>query len=80
MAAFFLFQNGISIGICNLAYIGERKNLCHSFGKAVHPLLAVCMLVQEVTDMLFYIGLGRRTPYQGISQWFGGEDNYLKRL
>ena len=56
MASFFWFQNGISIGICNLAYIGERKNLCHSFGKAVHLLLAVCMLVQEVTDMLFHLG------------------------
>ena len=42
-------------GICSLAYIGERKKLCHSFGKAVDLLLAVCMLVQEVADMLFHL-------------------------
>ena len=41
-------------GICSLAHIGERKKLCHSFGKAVDLLLAVCMLVQEVADMLFH--------------------------
>ena len=44
-------------GICSLAYIGERKKLCHSFGKAVDLLLAVCMLVQEVADMFFHLAL-----------------------
>ena len=39
-----------------LAHIGERKKLCHSFGKAVDLLLAVCMLFQEMADMLFYLG------------------------
>ena len=41
-------------GICHLAHIGERKKLCHSFGKAVDLLLAVCMFVQEVADMLIH--------------------------
>ena len=49
-------------GICSLAYIGERKKLCHSFGKAVDLLLAVCMLVQEVADMLFHLGLTFGSP------------------
>ena len=42
-------------GVCNLARIWERKKLCHSFGNAVDLLLAVCMLVQEVADMLFHL-------------------------
>ena len=29
--------------------------LCHSFGKAVDLLLAVCMLVQEVANILFLL-------------------------
>ena len=41
-------------GISNLAYIGERKKLCPSFGKVVDLLLAVCMLVKEVADILFH--------------------------
>ena len=41
-------------GINYLACIGERKKLCHSFGKAVDLLLAVFMLVQEVADMSFH--------------------------
>ena len=41
--------------ICNPAHMGERKMLCHSFGKAVHLLLLVCMLVQEVAHMLFHL-------------------------
>ena len=44
-------------GVCNLARIWERKKLCHSFGNAVDLLLAVCMLVQEMADMLFHSGL-----------------------
>ena len=40
-------------GVCNLAHIGERTKLCHSFGEAEDLLLAVCMVVQEVADMLF---------------------------
>ena len=32
-----------------------RKILCHSFGKAVDLLLAVCKLAQEVVDMLFHL-------------------------
>ena len=44
-------------GVCNLARIWERKKLCHSFGNAVDLLLAVCMLVQEMADMLFHLGL-----------------------
>ena len=52
----FLFQSlDFMAGICNPAHIGERKMLCHSFGKAVDLLLAVCMLVQEVADMLFHL-------------------------
>ena len=43
-------------GVCNLAHIWERKKLCHSFGNAVDLLLAVCMLVQEMADMLFHLG------------------------
>ena len=42
-------------GVCNLAHIWERKKLCHSFCNAVDLLLAVCMLVQEVADMLFHL-------------------------
>ena len=42
-------------GICNLAYIREKKKLCHNFGKAVDLLLTVCMIVQEVAHMLFHI-------------------------
>ena len=42
-------------GVCNLARIWERKKLCHSFGNAVDLLLAVCMLVQEMADMLFHL-------------------------
>ena len=42
-------------GVCNLAHIWERKKLCHSFGNAVDLLLAVCMLVQEMADMLFHL-------------------------
>ena len=45
-------------GVCNLARIWERKKLCHSFGNAVDLLLAVCMLVQEMADMLFHLELG----------------------
>ena len=41
--------------ICKLAHIGERKKLCHSLSKEVDLLLAVCMLVEEVTDMLFHL-------------------------
>ena len=41
--------------MCYLAQIGERKKLCHRFGKAVDLLLAECMLVQEVADMLFHL-------------------------
>ena len=44
-------------GVCNLAHIWERKKLCHSFGNAVDLLLAVCMLVQEMADMLFHSGI-----------------------
>ena len=33
-----------------------------NFGKAVDLLLAVCMLVQEVADMLFHLGLTFRPP------------------
>jgi len=50
----FLYLHSMA-GICNLAYIEERKKLCHSFGKAVDLLLAVCMLVQEVADILFHL-------------------------
>ena len=49
-------------GICNLANLGEKKKLCHSFSKAVDLLLAVCMLVQEVADMLFHLGLTFGSP------------------
>ena len=42
-------------GICNLAYIEDRKKLCHSFSKAVYLLLAICMLLQEVADILFHL-------------------------
>ena len=42
-------------GVCNLAHIWERKKLCHSFCNAVDLLLAVCILVQEVADMLFHL-------------------------
>ena len=45
------------VGICNLAHIQKMKYLCHSFGKAVDLLLAVFMLVQEVTDMLFHLAI-----------------------
>ena len=48
--------------ICYLAYIGERKRLCHSFSKVVDLLLAMCMLVQEVTDMVFNFGLTFGSP------------------
>ena len=44
-------------GICYLAHKGERKKLCHNFCKVVDLLLAVCMLIQEVADMLFQIGI-----------------------
>ena len=37
-------------------HMGKRKMLCHSFVKIVALLLAVCMLVQEVVDMLFELG------------------------
>ena len=40
--------------------MGERKMLCHSFGKVVDLFVAVCMLVQEVADMLFHTG-GQKT-------------------
>ena len=43
-------------GICDLAHIGERKKLCHSFGKVVDLLLAICILVQEVADILYQLG------------------------
>ena len=43
-------------GVCNLAHIWEREKLCRSFGNAVDLLLAVCMLVQEVADMLLHLG------------------------
>merc|ERR1712089_64131 len=49
-------------GVCNLACIWERKKLCHSFGNAVDLLLAVCMLVQEMADMLFHLGLTFGSP------------------
>ena len=52
-------------GICNLAYIGESKKLCYSFGKEVDVLLAVCMLVQEVQDMLFHTDIPRLIKHHG---------------
>ena len=44
-------------GVCNLARIWQRKKLCHSFSNAVNLLLAVCMLVQEMADILFHIDI-----------------------
>ena len=49
-------------GVCNLACIWERKKLCHSFCNAVDLLLAVCMLVQDVADILFHLGLTFGSP------------------
>ena len=49
-------------GVYNLACIWERKKLCHSFGNAGDLLLAVCMLVQEMADMLFHLGLTFGSP------------------
>ena len=48
--------------ICNPAHMGERKMLFNSFCKAVELLLAVCILVQEVADMLFHLGLTFGSP------------------
>ena len=53
-------------GICNQAYIGQKKELCHSFGKAVDLLLAVCMLVQEVADMLFHLGFYSEQGFEAM--------------
>ena len=33
----------------------ERKMLCHRFSKAVDLLLALGILIQEVTDMLIHL-------------------------
>ena len=56
-----LFSKGNS-RIYNLAYIGERKKFCHSLGKAVDLLLTICMLVEEVADLLFDLGLTFGSP------------------